>query len=331
MRQDFLEEANARDEGVSVEWQGDNQQWWNWYMGRADNRITTPMEPAEATARAGRVADEPPSLPGPEALRIELEAPYPLDPEARTRFQRDGYVKLDRVLSPGALVLLRREMQADLVAELGRDPGLEFRSGEMMWLRSPIFRAFVLSRRLGQIAASLLGVPRVRLYHDNAQSKEPGCGRTPWHFDDDHFPIASRNVCTAWIPLQATPRSMGPLAFAVGMETYRSVEDVPFDKFDSSHDRQVAEAFEAHGVVVDDAPFALGEVSFHHALSFHTAGPNRTRDSRMALATTYFEDGARVVDAATMISGDWRKFMPGVEPGDVIRSEYNPVCFDADL
>jgi hypothetical protein len=46
----------------------------------------------------------------------------------------------------------------------------------------------------------------------------------------------------------------------------------------------------------------------------------------MALATTYFEDGARLVSNPTMISGEFHKFMPAIEPGDIINSAYNPVC-----
>jgi ectoine hydroxylase-related dioxygenase (phytanoyl-CoA dioxygenase family) len=243
------------------------------------------------------------------------------------QFNRDGYVKLKRVLSPGALALLRQEMEKSLRADLGENPGLDFRSGEMMWLTNEIFRQFVLSPRIAEIAAALMGVQRIRLYHDNALAKEPGCGRTPWHYDEDHFPIASKNVCTVWIPLQAIPRKMGPLAFAVGMETYRLVESVPCSRFDTSYDRTVSNIFAAQGMDVDDGPFALGEISFHHCLSFHTAGPNNTTESRMVLATTYFEDGARVVPAPTMISGDWRKFMPDVGAGEPIQSRYNPVCF----
>jgi hypothetical protein len=49
----------------------------------------------------------------------------------------------------------------------------------------------------------------------------------------------------------------------------------------------------------------------------------------MALATTYFEDGARLVSNPTMISGDFHKFMPGIKPGDLINSHYNPVCYDS--
>jgi hypothetical protein len=327
MKKELLAPANAQGEGVSTEWAGDNQQWWNWYMASADNDGVVGSTPREA---AQPIPASEAAIPNLDDLDSELSLPYPLAPDAIAGFRRDGYVKLQAVLSPGALALLRAEMEASLLAELGEDPGLDFRSGEMMWLENDIFRRFVLSRRIAEIAAALLGVGRVRLYHDNALAKEPGCGRTPWHYDADHFPIASPNICTAWIPLQAVPRNMGPLAFAVGMETYRRVESVGFNKFDTSYDRSVAEIFAEQGVVIDDGPFALGEISFHHSLSFHTAGPNHAKRSRMVLATTYFEDGARIVPAPTMISGDWRKFMPGVRAGEPIRSAHNPVCFARD-
>ncbi|WP_218616154.1 phytanoyl-CoA dioxygenase family protein [Pseudonocardia abyssalis] len=205
------------------------------------------------------------------------------------------------------------------------DPAVGFQSLEMMWLDDPLLRAAVLSPRIGGIAAGLLGVGQVRLYHDNALSKEPGAGRTPWHFDAHHFPLASADVLTAWIPLQPTPREMGPLAFARGADTWRLVEDVEFDKHGTTYDRGVSEAFRAHEVDVEDGPFAAGEMSFHSAHCFHTAAANRTTAPRTVLATTYFADGVRVVDAPTMVSGDWRKFIPGAEPGAVVASEHNPL------
>jgi len=313
-----------RAEEISGEWEHDNQQWWNQYMASADNEIVVASGPSVEQIPVPAAVG---TLPTPADLQAELNASYELDPLAIMRFNRDGYVKLKRVLSPGALALLRQETETTLRAELGENPGLDFRSGEMMWLTNEIFRQFVLSPRIAEIAAALMGVERVRLYHDNALAKEPGCGRTPWHYDEEHFPIASKNVCTAWIPLQAIPRNMGPLAFAVGMETCRLVEAVQSSRFDTSYDRTVSNIFAEQDVAVDDGPFALGEISFHHAQCFHTAGPNNTPESRMVLATTYFEDGACVVPAPTMISGDWRKFMPGVGAGETIQSRYNPVCF----
>ena len=87
----------------------------------------------------------------------------------------------------------------------------------------------------------------------------------------------------------------------------------------------MSEAFRAQAVRVEDGPFAAGEVSFHAASCFHTAGANRTTAARMVLATTYFADGTRVVPSPTMVSGDWRKFIPGAEPGQVVSSPLNPL------
>ena len=211
------------------------------------------------------------------------------------------------------------------------DGGAEnrFLSAEMVWLDNPLIREYVLSPRIARICAELLNVQGVRLYHDNVLSKEPGCGRTPWHYDDHHFPLDTHDVVTAWAPAQAIPMAMGPLAFAKPIDVYKLVEAVQFDKSNTSYDRKVAEVFRDNNVAVDDSPFELGEVSFHHNLSFHTAQGNHTNRSRVILANTYYADGARVVDSPTMVSGDWQKFMPGVGPGEVAASELNPVCWPA--
>jgi ectoine hydroxylase-related dioxygenase (phytanoyl-CoA dioxygenase family) len=118
---------------------------------------------------------------------------------------------------------------------------------------------------------------------------------------------------------------MGPLAFARGADAWRHVADVEFDKHGTSYDRGVSETFRERGVEVEDGPFAAGEISFHSANCFHTAGANRTTVPRMVLATTYFADGVRVIPSPTMVSGDWRKFIPGAEPGQVVASPRNPV------
>ena len=318
----FLDEANAESEGIDERWAASNEQWWDWYLSLAhdDGR------PAGPPLQVPPLPELPaPSLP---ELEAELDTPYPLLPDAIETFRAEGYVKLKDVCSPASLLLLRRTFEELFARALGEAPAMRFPSLEMMWTTDAVARAFVMSRRLARLAAELLGVRAVRLYHDNALSKLPGCGRTPWHYDAHHYPIASENVVTVWVPLQPTPRAMGPLAFARGIETWRRVADLPFSKFDDSYDRGIAEALRDGGMAVDDGPFELGEVSFHHTRSLHTAGPNRTPLARMALATTYLEDGARLVDSPTLISGDFEKFMPGVKPGDPIASRLNPILYD---
>jgi hypothetical protein len=320
---------NAHRDDINQPWEQDNQAWWDWYVTLADNS-DQPIGKLQAM-------DPLPSIPLPtdNDLAEELRTPYPLTPSDCTFFRANGYIKLQRVFSLGAILRLRQELVRLLSAAF--DTSLDgaaterFFSLEMVWLDNPLLRKFVLSPRIAQIAADLLDVPGVRLYHDNVLSKEPGCGRTPWHFDDHHFPLATHDVATAWIPAQAIPVAMGPLAFAKPIDVYKLAESIEFNKFDNSYDRNISELFRQHNVAVEDGPFDIGEVSFHHNLSFHTAAANRTKQSRIVLANTYYADGARVIDQPTMVSGDWQKFMPGVKPGEVAASELNPVCWPVEL
>ena len=316
----YLRGDNLDREDIHQAWEQDNQAWWDWYVSLAENPTAEPSETAPPLPQA-EVQDD-------EALRNELATPYPLTEAQQGFFRKNGYIKLKKVLSAAAVVRLRAELISELTRGFGGslDGGItdRFLSLEMVWLDNPILREFVLRPRIAKLSADLLGVAAVRLYHDNVLSKEPGCGRTPWHYDATHFPLATDDVLTAWIPAQPIPLAMGPLAFAAPIDVYKQTTEIEFNKFDTSYDRLIDEMFRTRNVTIDDSPFELGEVSFHHNLSFHTARGNRTDRSRIVMATTYFRDGARVVDEPTMISGDWQKFLPGIEPGEVAKSELNP-------
>jgi hypothetical protein len=336
----YLTGENAAQADVDQPWEQDNQAWWDWYVSLAadDGEIGRRGDPA-ASAEADRclaleLRDD--AVASDREIALELERPYPLSDDHRTFFRANGFIKLPQVLSRPVVRRLRAEMARCFRETFAVDPDAgatdRFLSVEMAWLDNPILRAFVLSPRIARLSAELLGVDAVRLYHDNLLAKQPGCGRTPWHYDRHHFPLATDDIVTAWIPAQSIPTAMGPLAFAGPIDAHRVVDDIAFDKFGTSYDQRVEAAFrrEDSGIRVDDAAFELGDVSFHHNLCFHSAGSNRTRFSRMALANTYFVDGARVVDEPTMVSGDWRKFMPGVEPGEVVGSDLNPICWSRD-
>lgn len=315
----ILSTEHARESGVDEQWDKSNEDWWDWYLSLASDD-DTPKELVEVAAPPA-----PAVALSVEELREELATPYELAPEDGERFREEGYIKLKDVLSAGALALGRAEVEA--LAAAGDGPGRSgFLSLDMMWQGdSEVLRLFALSPRIGRLAADLLGVADTRIYHDNVLSKTPGCGRTPWHFDAHHFPIASKDIVTSWIPLQEIPLPMGPLAFAAGKDTWKVAEEVDFNAKDTSYDRGVAEAFKEAEVRVDDSPFALGEVSFHHAWCFHYARGNGTTQPRQVMATTYFADGAKLVDSPTMVSGDFEKFLPGAKPGEVIDTPLNPV------
>ncbi|WP_328306284.1 phytanoyl-CoA dioxygenase family protein [Actinomycetospora sp. NBC_00405] len=250
-----------------------------------------------------------------------LAEPYVVPSTAVASFAADGFVRLPGVVSPGAAEVLRRRLIA-LLDSGGSGSGL--RSREMMWREDPLVRAGISAaarRHLGRAARRRRPAPLPR----QRARKEPGAGRTPRHHDAHHFPLASHDVISTWMPLQAVPAAMGPLAFARGMDAWRRVDDLAFDKYGTSYDRRVAETFSAAGVEVCDEPFALGDVSFHSTLCFHTAGANRSTRSRMVLGATYYADGARIVDHPTMVSGDWGLFVPDTAPGEPATSAHNPL------
>ena len=83
-----------------------------------------------------------------------------------------------------------------------------------IWTQSDRVKELVFSRKLARLAAGHVDVVGSEIYHDQALYKEPGGGITPWHADQYYWPVSSDRTVTAWIPLQATPLEMGPLAFA---------------------------------------------------------------------------------------------------------------------
>ena len=316
--------SNAHGEDLSQYWEQDNQAWWDWYVTLADNKGNT-------TNFLDIAPIQHYDMPSDSELEEELSTPYSLTEDHHIAFRRDGFIRLPNVLSPAAVVRLREELIRLLNKTFPEnDRSNRFLSLEMMWLESPIIRQYVLSPRIAKISANLLSVKSIRLYHDNALSKEPGCGRTPWHYDDHHFPLETNDVVTAWMPAQPVPKAMGPLSFAKPLNVFNLVKNITFSKNDTSYDKKVTQVFNANNVIIDSKPFGIGEVSFHHNLSFHTADGNRTTQSRIVLANTYFADGARVVKEPTMVSGDWQKFIPGVEPGGIAASELNPICWPAN-
>jgi len=304
-------------------WEQDNQAWWDWYVTLAekeDKDHVAKYIDVESIQHFDKLSDS--------ELEDELSTPYNLTETHHLSFRRDGFIRLRNVLSPAAVIRLRKELIRLLSKTFPENNRANrFLSLEMMWLESRIIRLYVLSPRIAKISADLLNIKSVRLYHDNALSKEPGCGRTPWHYDDHHFPLETNDVVTAWMPAQTVPEAMGPLSFAKPLSVFNLVKNINFNKNDTSYDKKVTEVFKANQVAIDSKPFEMGEASFHHNLSFHTASGNRTSKSRIVLANTYFADGTRVVKDPTMVSGDWQKFIPGVAPGGIAASKLNPICW----
>jgi hypothetical protein len=159
----------------------------------------------------------------PEAILLQeaLDAPFGLTGQPVESYRENGYIKLRQVLSPSMLehyggIIRARVAQLTsgaLPLEQRTTYGNAFLHVMNLWVESDEVRQFVFGRRLARIAAALMGVSGVRLYHDRALYEEAGGGITPWHAEQYCWPVDSDGTIPAWVPLQGTPRDMGPLAF----------------------------------------------------------------------------------------------------------------------
>jgi ectoine hydroxylase-related dioxygenase (phytanoyl-CoA dioxygenase family) len=266
----------------------------------------------------------------------ELDAHYPLTQPQIDFFHENGFIKLKQVLSPEVLAYYGKEISRKVLELNTMHLPMEERDTYQkaflqimnIWRESAIVRQFVFSKRLSRIAAELMDVEGVRLYHDQALYKEPGGGHTPWHADQHYWPLVSDRTCTVWIPLQATPLEMGPLSFSAKSHRFEFGRDLEIS--DESEDKlQKALSMQQFEYVVE--PFELGEISYHAGWTFHRAGPNRSTSPREVMTIIYMDAAMRLKAPSNAYQqDDWENWCPGAQLGEVVDTPMNPVLYRKD-
>jgi ectoine hydroxylase-related dioxygenase (phytanoyl-CoA dioxygenase family) len=192
-----------------------------------------------------------------------------------------------------------------------------------LWQRSAAIRPLVFHQRLADQAAELLGVRRVRLYHDQALCKEPHGGGTPWHVDQQYWPIDSDRTVTAWIPLRPVTAAMGPLRFARRSQHLDAGRELPIGEHS---DAVLADEIERRRLEVHEDEYDLGDVSFHAGWTFHGSRPNDTDQWRFVMTVIYLADGATLREPARAEQRmDRSVWLPDSRVGEPIDSWLNPV------
>ncbi|MBA8794224.1 ectoine hydroxylase-related dioxygenase (phytanoyl-CoA dioxygenase family) [Friedmanniella endophytica] len=274
------------------------------------------------------------TMPSPAVTPPAVTTEFAVEDRVRERFDREGFVRLPGVLDPAVLAAWA-PLISDKVVELNtqhlplaeRDTyGKAFLQVSNIWQQSSEVQAFAFSADLARVATELLGVRGVRMYHDQALYKEPGGGVTPWHADQYYWPFATDRCVTVWIPLQDTPRELGPLAFARGSHTVEFGRDLPIS---DESERLLQQELSERDFPLDETDYALGDVSFHLGWTFHRAGANSGTQPRRVMTMIYV-DADMVVTEPTNDNQvrDLATWMPGVRPGGTVDSELNPVLWE---
>ena len=266
-------------------------------------------------------------------IRQELKAEFSLPEAAVDFFRENGFIKLKNVLSPGLIQYMNETISSEVVRlntqhlpmEERDTYGKAFLQIMNIWVKSPAVKEIVFSKRLAKIAADLMEVNGVRMYHDQALFKEPGGGHTPWHADQYYWPLASDNTVTAWIPLQETGLELGPLEFSAQSQQLQEGRTL---KISDDSEVLIQKKLTLHDFKKVVEPFESGEVSFHSGWVFHRAGANQTNQMRKVMTVIYMEKDMLLKEPSNENQqADWDTWCPGAVVGEVIDSPLNPILY----
>lgn len=255
-----------------------------------------------------------------------------IDERTREEFSSHGHVLIRGVADAETIAKFRGQIReacfafnTETVDLADRDTyGKAFLQTMNLWRRDERVREFVFEERFAQIAADLLGVNKVRLYHDQALCKEPGGGPTPWHQDQYYWPLDTDRTVTMWMPLVDIDTEMGMLTFASGSHRGGVVDELAIS---DKSDAVLAGYVENNGFSVTRADtMKAGDATFHLGLTIHTAGENRSNRSREVMTIIYFADGARASEPRNDHQrADLETWLEPRKPGEIADGPLNPL------
>jgi ectoine hydroxylase-related dioxygenase (phytanoyl-CoA dioxygenase family) len=263
-----------------------------------------------------------------------LDEPFTITKDQVSFYQKNGFIKLKNVLSAEAVQYMNDVISSEvkrlntqhLPMEERDTYGKAFLQIMNIWTKSEGVKEIVFGKRLAKIAADLMEVGGVRMYHDQALFKEPGGGHTPWHADQYYWPLNTDKTVTVWIPLQKTDLELGPLEFSAGSQQITEGRNL---KISDESENEIQKKLTLRDFKQVIEPFDLGEVSFHMGWVFHRAGPNKTDKMRKVMTIIYMDKDMRLKQPENDNQvADWNTWCPGAKIGEVINTPLNPILYE---
>ncbi|BCM90450.1 hypothetical protein IAD21_02303 [Abditibacteriota bacterium] len=263
-----------------------------------------------------------------------LDSNYPLSTEQLAFYSENGHIYLPSVVLPEELASYRPVIN-DAADRFNTETrpleerdtyGKAFLQIMNLWARDEAVARFTLAKRFARIAAELMGVEGVRVYHDQALFKEPGGGPTPWHQDQHYWPIDTDNTITMWMPLVDIPSEVGSMTFADTSQKVGYLGDMPIS---DDSEKLIADLIAAKGFNTRNyGGMRAGDVTFHAGWTLHGAPGNPTPNVREVMTIIYFADGTRVFEPKNKSQqDDFDRWLPGLKAGELANSKLNPLPY----
>ncbi|MBB6674669.1 phytanoyl-CoA dioxygenase family protein [Cohnella nanjingensis] len=273
----------------------------------------------------------------------EARQGYRITNEDKATFERDGYWISPKLFDDARIERLRRaheriwsgDYDGDGVTmnpfRLASDPDALRKLDNGWWVNDEI-RAAVTDPFIGELSADLLGVDEIRLWHDQViykpgvSDKPTGAGNVGWHQDYGYWQCSDQpDMVTVWIALQDTDLANGGMMTILGSHRWGLVPDS--DAFFDPNMEALKDRF-ADGREWTEEPCILkaGQASFHHGLTFHGSGPNRTAEPRLSVVA-HLMPGGTAYRAGVQRHDNIRLLGPRPRAGQLFENDYFPTLF----
>ena len=246
------------------------------------------------------------------------------------RFERDGFVVVPNLLGEDELEKFGAAVDR-AVRNRGRNDHRKleekspyeqsFTQCINLWEDHPDVLPLTFHPKISQTAAMLIGVPALRLWHDQALYKDSGGRYTEPHQDQPYWPMDETRTLTAWVPFDGSTHETGCMGYVPG--SHRAGLRKFVNIFTADEKVKILEhpAISAVPPVYVEVP--RGSVAFHHGLTVHLARPNRSDRTRRVHTMIYFRDGATRTKPYLHPSVD----RPGIKVGEAITSDLTPIVW----
>jgi ectoine hydroxylase-related dioxygenase (phytanoyl-CoA dioxygenase family) len=258
---------------------------------------------------------------------------HELSDEQIAFFRDNGFLIVEGFLNAAELEYWRKTTEEAVAKRLGsdtlnnqKDPDAFYAQVFTQALRLADIhngmRDLVYDRRIGKMAATLVGEEGMRVWHDQALFKPPLGNPTAWHLDNPYWSFSSRHALSFWIALDDATLENGCMWYIPGSHNSATYENVGIGQ-------NMADLFKVYPAWRQVDPVCgacpAGSVVWHNGLTAHGAGANMTRHARRAMTCAFMPDGATFNGRRNILP---ESYFSSLKVGDVLNNdEQNPLVW----
>ena len=243
-------------------------------------------------------------------------------------FWKNGFVVLKNVLSKKEIEIYRNEIKRitdEKTKNQNKSFGGAFYQALNIRFDSKGVEKFCLSKRLGKIAADLMKIDTVRIFHEQAIFKYPGDTKSYWHQDQFFWPLDTNLHIGMWMPLTDLTKDMGLMKFVIGSHKKGDLDGISItnesDKYyENLINKENLKVYELKSI-------NAGDCTFHFNYTIHGAGLNVSKKIREAMIVTYYEDGSRVRKLDKKLKEVAELYLGGKKEGEVANHPINKIVY----